>query len=91
VSLNSETRRVDYLAGQIQSLIGFTLAAINTHPDPANMQAHLETVDLAATANAGGVAVSETFLEGMRNVSERLQGAVEMARLRKGVPRTEPY
>jgi hypothetical protein len=86
-----EEHRVNFLAGQVHSLIGFALAVINTHPDPANLQAHLETADVAAVSVAGGPLVSDEFLKGMEDVAVRLRVSVESARWRMGEPRTDPH
>ena len=85
-----EVRRVDFVAGQVHSLIGFALAMVNTHPDPTNLQAHLEKADLAAVSVAGGKFVSDDFLKGMEDVAVRLRVSVESARQRRGVARTDP-
>jgi hypothetical protein len=87
---NDEVRRVDFVAGQVHSLIGFALAVVNTHPDPANLQAHLEKADLAAVSIAGGQLVSDDFLKGMEDVAVRLRVSVESARQRRGAARTDP-
>ncbi len=86
-----EAHRVNFLAGQVHSLIGFALAVVNTHPDPANLQAHLEKADLAAVRVAGGPLVSDEFLKGMEDVAVRLRVSVESARWRKGEPTTDAH
>jgi len=86
-----DVRLVDFLAGQVHSLVGFALAVVNTHPDPANLQAHLESADVAATRIAGGAHVSNDFLKGMEDVATRLRASVESARSRKGTPYTEAH
>jgi hypothetical protein len=84
-----EARRIDFLAGQVHSLIGFALAMVNTHPDPAKLQKHLEAADLAAVSVAGGLLVSDDFLKGMEDVAVRLRVSVETALQRQAIPPTE--
>jgi hypothetical protein len=65
----------------------FAFTVINTHPDLAKLQIHLETADLAATGRLVSEVVSDDFLEGMTDVMERLKKCAEMERLKSGLPR----
>ena len=79
----SDEKRLEFVAGQLHELLSFALAVINTHHDPANLEAHLKSADFAASARAGAQQVSDSFLEGMDDVAVRLRVAAETARQRK--------
>ena len=91
MSNSDEVSRLDFIAGQMHELLSFALAVINTHQDPANLEAHLASADLAASAHAGAEQASDSFLAGMEDVAVRLRSAAETARQRKGEPRAAAH
>jgi hypothetical protein len=74
-----ETENVRYLAGQVHALVGFCVAIINTHPSPADLSQHIEAVEHVTLARVESTLVIEDFLDGVRNVFDRLRTAVANA------------
>jgi hypothetical protein len=74
-----ETENVRFLAGQVHALVGFCIAIINTHPSPADLSQHLEAVEHVTLARVESTLVIEDFLDGVRNVFDRLKTAVANA------------
>jgi hypothetical protein len=79
----TETENVHFLAGQVHGLIGFCIAVINTHPSPANLSQHIEAVEHVTLARVESTLVIEDFLDGVRNVFDRLKTAVASAEARQ--------
>jgi hypothetical protein len=80
-----ETENIRFLAGQVHALVGFCVAVINTHPSPADLNLHLEAVEHVTLAHVESTLVIEDFLDGMRNVFDRLKTAVASAEARQEV------
>lgn len=78
-----ETENVRFLAGQVHALVGFCVAIINTHPSPADLSQHLEAVEHVTLARVESTLVIEDFLDGVRNVFDRLKTAVANAETRQ--------
>jgi hypothetical protein len=79
----TETENVHFLAGQVHGLIGFCIAVINTHPSPANLSQHIEAVEHVTLARVESTLVIEDFLDGVRNVFDRLKTAAAIAEARQ--------
>lgn len=79
----TETENVRFLAGQMHALIGFCIAVINTHPSPAELSLHLDAVEHVTLAKVESTLVIEEFLDGVRNVFDRLRRAVADAEARQ--------
>jgi hypothetical protein len=77
-----EIENVRFLAGQVHALVGFCIATINTHPSPADLSQHLEAVEHVTLARVESTLVMEDFLDGVRNVFDRLKTAVSDAEAR---------
>jgi hypothetical protein len=84
-----ETENIRFLAGQVHALIGFCVAVINTHPSPADLSLHLEAVEHVSLARVESTLVIEDFLDGMRDVFDRLKTAVATADARLETEETE--
>jgi hypothetical protein len=65
------------------ALVGFCIAVINTHPSPAELRLHIEAAEHVTLAKAESTLVLEDFLEGVRNVFDRLKTAVADAEARQ--------
>jgi hypothetical protein len=78
-----ETENVQFLAGQVHALVGFCIAIINTHPSPAALSQHIEAVEHVTLAHVESTLVIEDFLDGVRNVFDRLKIAVASAESRQ--------
>jgi hypothetical protein len=78
-----ETENIRFLAGQVHALVGFCVALINTHPSPADLTMHLEAVEHVTLARVESTLVIEDFLDGMRDVFDRLKTAVATAEARQ--------
>ena len=83
-----ETENVRFLAGQVHALVGFCIAIINTHPSPADLSQHLEAVEHVTLARVESTLVIEDFLDGVRNVFDRLKTAVADAEAQHAVQTT---
>jgi hypothetical protein len=78
-----ETENIRFLAGQVHALVGFCVAVINTHPSPADLSQHLEAIEHVTLARVESTLVIEDFLDGVRNVFDRLKTAVANAETRQ--------
>jgi hypothetical protein len=78
-----ETENVQFIAGQVHALVGFCVAVINSHPSPEMLGLHLEAVEHVTLAHVESTLVMEDFLEGTRNVFDRLKAAVADAEARQ--------
>jgi hypothetical protein len=79
---SQETENVHFLAGQVHALVGFCIAVINNHPSPASLGLHLDAVEHVTLAHVESTLVMEDFLDGVRNVFDRLKAAVADAETR---------
>jgi hypothetical protein len=84
-----ETENVQFLAGQVHALVGFCIAIINNHPSPAQLGLHLDAVEHVTLAHVESTLVMEDFLDGVRNVFDRLKAAVSDAETRHEEQRQE--
>ena len=82
-----ETENVQFIAGQVHALIGFCIAIINTHPSPAALSQHIEAVEHVTLAHVESTLVIEDFLDGVRNVFDRLKMAAAGAESRQAEQR----
>jgi hypothetical protein len=78
-----ETENVHFIAGQVHALVGFCVAVINSHPSPEMLGLHLDAVEHVTLAHVESSLVMEDFLEGTRNVFDRLKAAVADAEARQ--------
>src|SRR5215469_4053554 len=78
-----DTENVLFLAGQVHALVGFCIAVINAHPSPAELGLHLDAAEHVTLAHVESTLVMEDFLEGVRNVFDRLKAAVADAEARQ--------
>jgi len=79
----TETENVRFLAGQVHALVGFCIAVINTHPSPTELGLHVDAAEHVTLAHVESTLVLEDFLEGVRNVFDRLKTAVADAEARQ--------
>jgi hypothetical protein len=84
-----ETENVQFLAGQVHALVGVCIAIINNHPSPAQLGLHLDAVEHVTLAHVESTLVMEDFLDGVRNVFDRLKTAVTDAEARHEEQRHE--
>jgi hypothetical protein len=84
-----ETENIRFLAGQVHALVGFCIALINTHSSPGELNLHLEAVEHVTLARVESTLVIEDFLDGMRDVFDRLKTAVATAEARQDAKETE--
>jgi hypothetical protein len=78
-----ETENVHFIAGQVHALVGFCVAVINSHPSPEMLGLHLDAVEHVTLAQVESTLVMEDFLQGTRNVFDRLRAAVADAEARQ--------
>jgi hypothetical protein len=78
-----ETKNVRFLAGQVHALVGFCVAIINTHPSAGELSQHLDAAEHVTLAHVESTLVIEDFLDGVRNVFDRLRDAVASAEARQ--------
>src|SRR5215471_17337233 len=78
-----ENENVHFIAGQVHALVGFCVAVINSHPSPEMLGLHLDAVEHVTLAHVESTLVMEDFLEGVRNVFDRLKAAVADAEARQ--------
>jgi limonene-1,2-epoxide hydrolase len=68
-----ESERLDFALGQIHGLKAVIAALIRTSPDSSAVQRHLQAVQQAAEARVLPEEVSDAFVDGMREVFEKLR------------------
>ena len=79
----TETENVHFLAGQVHALVGFCIAVINTYPSPADLRQHIEAVEQVTLARVESTLVIEDFVDGVRDVFDRLKTAAASAEARQ--------
>jgi hypothetical protein len=79
----TESENIRFLAGQVHALVGFCVAVINSHPSPAELGLHLDAVEHVTLAHVESTLVMEEFIDGMRDVFDRLKAAVADAEARQ--------
>jgi hypothetical protein len=77
-----ETENIHFLAGQVHALVGFCIAVIHNHPSPTELSLHLDAVEHVTLAHVESTLVMEDFLDGVRNVFDRLKTALADAEAR---------
>jgi hypothetical protein len=85
-----DSENVQFLAGQVHALVGFGIAIINTHPSPAELSQHIEAAEHVTLARVESALVIEAFLEGVRNVFDRLKIAAADAEARQAAQTAAP-
>lgn len=69
----SDAERIDFLQGQLQALLAFTFALIETHPDRAALRTSAATNLEAALAKLGGGSTPEAGIDGLLDMKTRLE------------------
>jgi hypothetical protein len=82
----TESDNIRFLAGQVHALVGFCVAAINSHSSPEVLGLHLDAVEHVTLAHVESTLVVEEFIDGMRDVFDRLKAAVADAEARQDEP-----
>lgn len=73
----------EFLAGRIHALLAFALALIETHPNLALLEQHLAAAEQAGLAVTEATLVPDKFLDGQRQVMERLRQRAVRAQARR--------
>ena len=68
-----ELDKLEYLYGQVNSLLAFAVASIQFHPDPERLREGFRRSSELQETNAMNLAVSEDYLRGQRETSEALE------------------
>lgn len=68
----SDTDRIDFLQGQIQVLLAFSFAMIETHPDRRQLLVYLNQNLEGTLAKISGTAVPEPLVDGIQDMKDRL-------------------
>lgn len=84
----TDSEKIEFLGGQVHALIGFATAIIIADPTPARLQKYLDYVGEINLARAEGALVSESYVEGVLDVKDRLKRAVETALKQRANPKT---
>ena len=80
----TDSEKIDFLGGQVNALLAFASAVIQTHPDTAALgAAYAKSVELQATSSLN-VAVSEPFLKGQAQIRKDIKALFIAAAQRKG-------
>jgi hypothetical protein len=78
--------KIEFLGGQVHALVGVCAAFINNDPNPTRLDKLLETVEQATLARVESELVQEDYLEGVRDVMDRLRKAAASAAARQTRP-----
>lgn len=73
----SERERADYLAGRIQAILAFALAAAATHPERDLLRVHFEISSQAMLAGIEVTLAGDKTVDGFQEVTERIFGALQ--------------
>jgi hypothetical protein len=77
--------KVQFLGGQVHMLVGFALAIIESHPDLAELERKFQMYAQTTLANTEAVTVPDEYVDGVLDISKRLQNAIErVLALREG-------
>jgi hypothetical protein len=68
--------RLEFVAGQLQGVIGVLLALAKLHPLPDRLGAEISAMEQAAIARAESTLIGDDFLDGIRDVATRLQAVL---------------
>lgn len=82
----TESEKIEFLGGQVHALMGFAIAVITTNADPAKLARHLDFVGQVTLARTENDLVSDTYIEGIQDVQDRLKRAVETALKQRAGP-----
>jgi hypothetical protein len=77
--------KLEFLAGQVHALIGFCVAIIDDHHDIARLTKQIDRFEQLILAHIESTLVAEIYLDGARDVMDRLKKAVAMAQERQAV------
>jgi hypothetical protein len=65
--------RFEFVAGQVQGIIGVLLVLGRLHPLPERLNAEISAMEQAALARAESTSIGDDYLDGIRDVVARLQ------------------
>jgi hypothetical protein len=80
---SDDRKNLDFAGGQVHALISFLNALIETHPNPDVLAKRFERISQVALALVEGTLVSDEFLDGRQNVTDRLKLALERAQVQQ--------
>jgi hypothetical protein len=70
--------RGDFVAGRAHGAVTVLLAFAATHPDPEHLLSELERVEQAALAQVESSLRSDLYLDGMRDVIDRVRALLRL-------------
>jgi hypothetical protein len=85
----TDDEKLEFLAGQVHALVGFAPAVITSHPNLGVLARHLEKVGQINSVSAETSLASDAYVEGVRNMQDRLKAIVEMASAQQKGPGSE--
>jgi hypothetical protein len=71
--------KIEFLGGQVHALMGFATALITSHQNLALLAEHLEKAGEINLATAESMPISDTYVEGVLDVKDRLRNIVGIA------------
>jgi hypothetical protein len=80
-------RKVQFVGGQVHMLVGFALAIIESHPDLRELERKFQMHAQTTLANTEAITVPEEYVDGVLDISKRLQTAIERVRERREGPK----
>jgi hypothetical protein len=72
-------RRLQWLAGQNHGLTAVLSVIIMMHRSPADLAREIETIEQRALADVESTLVPDDFLDGMRDIFDRLKKSASIA------------
>ena len=69
----SQQAHADFVSGRLHGAGVVLLALANTHPDPGALLTEIEKVEQAAQAHVEATLLSEDYLNGMRDIIDRVR------------------
>jgi hypothetical protein len=75
----TESEKIEFLAGQVHALMGFTTAVVLSHPNVPLLAKGIETVAQANLALAEGIAVTDRYIDGIQDIWGAVRKAIAIA------------
>jgi hypothetical protein len=72
-----DAQRLQFVGGQVLALSHLMTMLINAHPNPRDLKEHFEAVKQVGLAKVEGVLVPDEYLDGLRNIYDSVDRALE--------------
>jgi hypothetical protein len=84
----TEREKIEFLAGEVHALMGFATAVVLSHSDLSLLASKIEEVSQANLARAEGESVTDSYVDGVLEIWDRLRGALQIAEAARSRPKS---